>query len=218
MDNRSIVVKKADKDSCVIEWDRCDYVKQAEKQLGDGTVYEEINFNKKILSLLVDSSYKSFRKLDSSDYISYNEMMYFTFEYKKACNLGKLHVSPKICNRLLDVPEKSVIPCFRTHIDKVSEFLNYHLKPIMQSNIGDSQPFSEKMKNIGNAILVSAVGLYFNVSHQAGLKALKQVLEKRDLKKILTGDLVNVVEFVLDNNMFKFNNKEYQQNRYNYRN
>ena len=27
-----------------------DYIKEAEKQLGDNTVYEEINYNKKILS------------------------------------------------------------------------------------------------------------------------------------------------------------------------
>ena len=57
-DDRSIVIKKADKGSCVVAWDRWDYVKEAEKQLGDSTVYEEINYNKKILSHLVDSSNK----------------------------------------------------------------------------------------------------------------------------------------------------------------
>ena len=30
-DNRSIVIKKADKGSCVVVWDRFDYVKEAEK-------------------------------------------------------------------------------------------------------------------------------------------------------------------------------------------
>ena len=60
---RSIVIKKADKGSCVVVWNRLDYVKEAEKQLGDSTVYEEINYNKKILSHLVDSSNKYFKKL-----------------------------------------------------------------------------------------------------------------------------------------------------------
>ena len=36
--------------SCVVVWDRWDYVKEAEKQLGDSTVYDEISYNKKILS------------------------------------------------------------------------------------------------------------------------------------------------------------------------
>ena len=55
-------------------WDRCDYIKEAEKQLGDSTVYKEINYNKKILSQLVDSSNKYFKKCNSSGNISYNEM------------------------------------------------------------------------------------------------------------------------------------------------
>ena len=61
-DNRSIVIKKADKGSYVV-WDRWDYIKEAEKQLGDSTVYEEINYNKKILSQLVDLSNKTLRNL-----------------------------------------------------------------------------------------------------------------------------------------------------------
>ena len=85
------------------------------------------------------------------------------------------------------------------------------------SYIRDSQHFLERIKTIGNipenAILVTAdvVGLYPNVPHQAGLNALKNALEKRDLKKIPTEDLVKMAEFVLKNNLFEFNSKVYQQ-------
>ena len=58
-------------------WDRWDYIKETEKQLRDSTVYKEIDYNKKILSQLVDSSNKYFKKLNSSGYISYKEMKYF---------------------------------------------------------------------------------------------------------------------------------------------
>ena len=61
-DDRSIVNKKADKGSCVVVWDRSDYIKEEEKQLGDSAIYKEINYNKKILSRLVDSSNKYFKK------------------------------------------------------------------------------------------------------------------------------------------------------------
>ena len=76
--DRSIVIKKADKGSCFVVWDRWDYKKEAEKQLEDSTIYKEINYNKNILSQLVDSSSKFFKKLNSSGYISYKEMSYFT--------------------------------------------------------------------------------------------------------------------------------------------
>ena len=71
VDDRFIVIKKADKGSCVVVWHRWDYIKVAEKQPRDSTVYKKINYNKKILSQLVDSSNKYFKELNSSGYISY---------------------------------------------------------------------------------------------------------------------------------------------------
>ena len=220
VDDRSIFIKKADKGSCVVLWDGWDYIKEAGKQLGDGTVYKEINYNKKIVSQLVDSSNKHFTKLNSSGYISYKKMKYFTYDHKKACNLGKLHLLPKIHKRLFNAPGRPVIPNCGTPTEKVSAFLDHHLKPVMQkglSYIRDSQHFLEKTKTIGgvpkNAILVTtdAVGLYPNIPHQAGLKALQEALEMRDIKKIPTDDLVKMAEFVLNNNIFEFNSKVYQQ-------
>ena len=37
-DDRSIVIKKADKGSCVVVWCREDYIKEAERQLQDNMV------------------------------------------------------------------------------------------------------------------------------------------------------------------------------------
>ena len=117
-------------------------------------------------------------------------MKYFTYEYKRACNLGKLYLLPKSHKRLFNVHGRPVISNCGTPTEKVSEFLDHHLKPVMQkglSYIRDSQYFLEKIKTIGsvpeNAILVTAdvVGLYPNIPHQAALKALKEALEKRDI-------------------------------------
>ena len=38
----SIIIKEADKGSGVVAWDREDYLKEAEKQLGDKETYEEL--------------------------------------------------------------------------------------------------------------------------------------------------------------------------------
>ena len=170
-------------------WDRCEYIKETEKQLGESIVYEEINYNKKFLSQLVDSSKKYFKK---QQYISYKEIKYVTHEYKKTCNLGKLYLLLKIHKRLCDVPGRPVISNCGTPTEKVSEYLNYRLKPILQnrlSYIRDSQDFLEKIETIGsvpdNVIFATAdvVGLYLNIPYQAGLKALQETLEKKDLKK-----------------------------------
>ena len=39
---QNIVIKGASKGSALAVWDREDYIKEAEKQLGDGDIYEEV--------------------------------------------------------------------------------------------------------------------------------------------------------------------------------
>ena len=48
-DDRSIVIKKADKGCAVIVWERNDYIKEAGKQLGDKSAYQKVNFKEKLL-------------------------------------------------------------------------------------------------------------------------------------------------------------------------
>ena len=55
------------------------------------------------------------------------------------------------------------------------------------------------------------MGLYPNIPYHSGFKALKKALEKRDVKKIPREDLVKMAKFVLNNNIFEFNSKAYQQ-------
>ena len=100
---------------------RWDYIKVAKKkQLEESTVYGEINYKKKKFSQLFDSSNKLFKKLHRSGYISYKEMKNFTYEYKKACNLGNLYLLPKIRKRLLNVRRRPVISKFGVSSEKES--------------------------------------------------------------------------------------------------
>ena len=47
--DRSVVIQKARKGSCVVVWDREDYIAEAERQLGDVTVYKDVDFKEKML-------------------------------------------------------------------------------------------------------------------------------------------------------------------------
>ena len=64
-DDRSIVIKKADKGSCVVVWCRDGCIKEAENQLKDSTVYKDVSFKETMLSDLVDKSNKFFKSLHS---------------------------------------------------------------------------------------------------------------------------------------------------------
>ena len=202
-DDRSIVIKQADKGSCVVVWGREDYIKEAQKQLKDTSVYRDIEFKETILSDLAEKSNKFFKSLCSRNCITDKECRYFSYDFKKATNLGKLYLLPKIHKRLQNVPGRPVISNCGTPTEKASEFLNFHLKPLMQNSwsyIRDSSDFIEKMKRIGeipkDAILVTAdvVGLYPSIPHKEGLEALREKLDQENISRILSGDLVKLAD------------------------
>ena len=219
-DYRNFVIRKVDKGSCVVVWDRNDYLMEAEKQLSDKKVYKEVNFNEKLTQDLTETSNKIFKNLKNGGFISDKELKYFSFDKKRACNLGKLYFPPKIQESLFNIPGRPVICNCGTPTKKASEFLGSHLKTIMQescSYIKDSADFINKIGQIGgipeNTILVTAdvVGLYPSIPHKAGLQALKNILEKIDQKHIPTEKLISMAEFVLKNNFFEFNGSVKQQ-------
>ena len=54
--DRSIVIRKADKGSCVVVWDLEDYIAEACQQLNDGSVYKSVKFKDKVLQDLAEKS------------------------------------------------------------------------------------------------------------------------------------------------------------------
>ena len=126
---------------------------------------------------------------------------------------------PKIHKRLPEVPERLFISNCGAPTEKVSEFLDFHLKSIMQegaSYIKDTTEFQDKIKNLRvfkDAFLVTAdvVVLYPNIPHEAGLKSPKEARDRRREKKMSMEDLVKMAEFVLKNNYFEFDRSVYQQ-------
>ena len=79
------------------------------------------------------------------------------------------------------------------------------------SYLKDSGDFLKKMKSINSIpedntlVTANIVGLYPSIPHTAGLAALRDALDNREVKKIPTEDLVKIEEFVLKNNYFEFN-------------
>ena len=73
-EDRSIVIKKANKGSCVVVWCRDDHIKEAKNQLKDNTIYKDVSFKETMLSDLVDKSNKSFKSLHSRKCITEKEL------------------------------------------------------------------------------------------------------------------------------------------------
>ena len=115
-----------------------------------------------------------------------------------------------------NVPGRPVILNCGTPTEKACDFLDHHLKPV-KPYIKDSGDFIHKIKNLqsipDDAILVTSnvVVLYPSIPHEAVSKALKDALDSRENKSIITEDLVKMTRFVLQNNCFEFNGIVKQQ-------
>ena len=76
--------------------------------------------------------------------------------------------------------------------------------------IKDSGNFLVKIMNVGNIpengmlVTADAVELYPNISHNAGPKAFRNMLEARENKAVSTDDLVKTTRFVFGK-YFEFN-------------
>ena len=108
--DRSVVIKPADKGSAVVVWNRTDYLKEAERQLADEKTYEEIRITENDQVELVENSKKLFSDLRRKNVITENENIYFRFNFKKATNLGKLYLPPETQKGLYKVLGQPVIP------------------------------------------------------------------------------------------------------------
>ena len=106
-EDRSIIIKPADKGSCVVVWGREDYLAEGYMQLNDKSTYVEINnFKGKFLRDLIDKSNNFFKRLCKQKTITEKELKYFSYSFKNASCLGKRYFylkSTKDCLTSQDV-------------------------------------------------------------------------------------------------------------------
>ena len=215
MEDDTIVIKPADKGSAIVIWDKDDYIKECDKQLGDQSVYEPCNdfkptiINNKIKSIL--TKMKSSKEIDKK-----------IFEYLlvKKPQLGRFYLLPKIHKRTFNVPGRPVISNNGTATENISEFLDFHLKqiiPTIPHILEDTRDFLVRLNNLPDipkeAILVSfdVVGLYPHIPHEEGIEIMKSYLEKRKHQNVTTSSLCDLADIILKENYFELGDNIYRQ-------
>ena len=89
--------------------------------------YKEVDdFKEKSLKHLVEKSNKLFGNLSYKG-LSKQQLQYFIYDLKNIASL-----LPKIHKKQQNVPGRPVVSNCGTATEKVSEFLDFHLKPVMQ--------------------------------------------------------------------------------------
>ena len=125
-------------------WDREDYRAELYKQVIDESTYVEVKHsNDKTLPDLIEKSNNFFKLLNKKKVISGKESKYFWYSFKNASCLGKIFLLPKIHKRLCNVPGRPVISNVGTPSEKVSEYFDHHLQPVIK-------PRKSNVKDIGD--------------------------------------------------------------------
>ena len=182
------MVKSADKGSAAIVWDREDYIKEAEKQISDEKVYEEVSNDAAPLLKTINEIITKIRKRGDlkRDYLDYFIMK-----------------DPKF-SRLHDVPGRSVIYISGYYTENISSFLDHHLQPLAQAvklYIKYINEFLKKFRSFPK--LPDGILLYM----MEGFSALRKRLETRREKYVSTDTITDLAEVALKINIFTFGKK-----------
>ena len=82
-EDRNITIKPADKGSCVVVWDRQDYIAEADRQLKDNETSESSSFKDVDLVKLVEKNNSIFQSLRKRKPVTEEELKYFTYNIRR---------------------------------------------------------------------------------------------------------------------------------------
>ena len=197
-------------------WSREDYIKEAEKQLGDEEVYEEVSNDAAPLLKTINGVIGKIRKQDD---LKRDTLDYFIMKDPK---FARFYLLPKIHKRLHNVQGRPVISNSGYYTENISSFLDHHLQPLAQavkSYIKDTNEFLKKLRSLPKlpddiiSCTVDVVGLYPIIPHEEGLSSLRKKLEIRKEKYFSTDTIIDLAEVVLKNNIFTFRKNILKQKR-----
>ena len=213
--NKSIIIKNADKGGAIVIQDVQKYKDEALRQLNNEQFYKKLKHDKteehakKISAVL--------KQLGNRNEIP-KEMV-------KDLNVMKprtpvFYTQPKIHKE--NNPGRPVISSSGCHTEKLSAYVDEIIKPIAQklpSYIQDTTDFIKSIKKKRRAppksylVTMDVSSLYTNIDNDEGLKTLKEILDKeRGQNKIPTNNaIVTLMKLVLTLNNFEFDEKHYLQ-------
>lgn len=235
--DKTIIIKKADKSSNFVILDKDAYLSEANKQLSSNHYKVIDQFDFTALRYHVNEYLNDMYKRNVLDKITYE---YLIKGNQKTYGPGHLHILPKIHklnsedldkvkenkseNAKIVPPGRPIISQIGTITEFVSRYIDYLLVPIVQKQhtyIRDSSDVILKLESIkpqNNCILCSfdISQMYTNCPIDEIVSAVRTTYDKYDKSHLEinyppTEDLIYLLKIVLENNVFDFNGQLYQQ-------
>ena len=214
--DKDLIINKADKGSTIVVQNRTDYINAALEHLNDPNTYMELDGDPtRIICSEIDLLLKDFHKKGLLD----KDMVDFCSPPKKA-RPARLYFLKKIHKNPMGI--RPIVSSCESPTENISQFIDFWLQPLMKalpSYLKDTLQLINELGEIliePNTLLVTidVKSLYTCIPHQEGIAACKEALSSTPEDNPERPDifvLVCLLEIVLKNNTFEFDNKFYKQ-------
>jgi len=224
--NKDIIIKKADKGGNIVIMDRCSYIDKISIMLNDINTYQEItsdltlDIHRAAVALIRDRAlYKGT--------INNKQTTYLTV-FKPRCpvfyGLPKIH-KPQW-------PLRPIVSQINGPLSRLNELVDTYLKPCIEfipELLKDTTNFLQIITTLQdipnlykNALLVTidVTALYTNIPHEEGARWVAEFYAETypkwkhkhpHLKAMSSNTLLELMLFILQNNVFTFNRKYFKQ-------
>lgn len=220
--NKSIVIKPADKGSAVVIMDRQAYVKEAERQLNQAEYYQRLD--EPIFLKTIPEVKSILKQLRDDGYINKKQETYLmgSDNPRSRCFylLPKIHKEQQSWSVPMEMPPgRPIVSDCGSETYATAEYVEHFLNPISTrhpSYVRDTYDFIDKIRNITlptNCLLftVDIDSLYTNIETPAGLEAVREWFIRYPDKKRPEEALLKLLEINLTKNDFEFNSNYYLQ-------
>lgn len=213
--NKDIIIKRADKGGAVVVWEYEKYTKEAKRQLQNTEYYTELSSNpsaemrKELDALLI--------KARDNGWINSKEYGFLLCEHTR---LATFYMLPKVHKEPRDNPPgRPIVAANGSLTEPASQFIDYFLKPYVQklpSYVQDTTDVLNKISKIDDMtwdflVTLDVESLYTNISHVDGLRAISHYLSDRDGMMPPSNFIVELTDWVLNNNVFLFQDAMFKQ-------
>lgn len=213
-EDQSIVIQKSDKGGGIVLQDTSTYIQKIKDMLSDATCYKKLPLNP--VQSYKDALNRKIHQGQDMKHLNEREAKFLANEHPVT---PVLYALPKIHKSETDPPYRPIVSGINSLTEKVSEFVDYHIQPLVKtlpSFIRDTTELLNKLRSIQIVdendwlVTLDVSSLYTSIPHKDGLEALNHFLNQTSLD--IPADLIlDFTEFILTHNYFLFEKDYYLQ-------
>jgi hypothetical protein len=212
-----IIIRPADKGSAVVVQDRETYIAEANRQLTNPMFYMKVeeDLTPKHRGEVLAYIDKMFEEGDL-------DVSVVNYLHEQENKTARFYLLPKIHKGISPPPGRPIVSANGCATERISQLVDHFLNPLSslhKSYVRDTTHFLNILKKIGtvpsNSLLVTfdVCSLYTNIPIKEGIQAARESLDKHRHKsaKPKNQSIIQLLEFVLTKNNFKFNDEHFLQ-------